>query len=377
LARHLADNVILAYLENSHSALVSQYMHAVDYVLEVDGSKRSGSGTILRLAVALAAIIGEDLHIHDIRKRRDRPGLRPQHLEAVLTAAKLCDAEVKGARVDSEELWFKPRRIVGGLVEANIGTAGSIPMLLLTILPICACAERTVQIHVTNGGTDVAHAPTVNYLKHVLLPTLSRMGLTLSLEVSKYGYYPKGMGEITLTVHPHKEMFPLRMIESGSLEEVHGISVCTFLKDRQVADRQAETATRILEAKGLKADIEVVYDESNRQQKGSSLALWALTDKECIMGADAIGEIGKPSEAVGDEAARNLLAELDSKATVDVHLADMLIPYVALAKGDSVYLTRSLTEHLETNIFLTQEILGTEFKTEKTNDLFQISSRGR
>jgi RNA 3'-terminal phosphate cyclase len=62
---------------------------------------------------------------------------------------------------------------------------------------------------------------------------------------------------------------------------------------------------------------------------------------------------------------------------VDVHLADMLIPYVALAKGDSVYLTRSLTEHLETNIFLTQEILGTEFKTEKTNDLFQISSRGR
>jgi RNA 3'-terminal phosphate cyclase (ATP) len=280
-----------------------------------------------------------------------------------LTAAKLCDAEVKGARVDSEELWFRPRRIVGGLVEANIGTAGSIPMLLLTILPICAHAERTVQIHVTNGGTDVAHAPTVNYLKHVLLPTLSRMGLTSSLEVNRYGYYPKGMGEITMT-------------ESGILEEVHGISVCTFLKDRRVADRQAETATRILEAKGLKTDIEVVYDESNRQQKGSSLALWALTDKGCIMGADAIGEIGKPSEAVGDEAARNLLAELDSKATVDVHLADMLVPYVALAKGDSVYLTRSLTEHLETNILLTQEILSTEFRIEKTNDLFQISSRG-
>ena len=344
--------------------------------MEVDGSKRSGSGTILRLAVALAGIIGEDLHIYNIRKRRDRPGLRPQHLEAVLTAAKLCDAEVKGARVDSEELWFRPRRIVGGLVEANIGTAGSIPMLLLTILPICARAERTVQIHVTNGGTDVAHAPTVNYLKHVLLPTLSRMGLSLSLEVNKYGYYPKGMGEITLTVHPHKEMFSLGMMEFGILEEVHGISVCTFLKDRRVADRQAETATRILEAKGLKTDIEVVYDESNRQQKGSSLALWALTDKGCIIGADAIGEIGKSSEAVGDEAARNLLAELDSKATVDVHLADMLVPYVALAKGDSVYLTRSLTEHLETNILLTQEILSTEFRIEKTNDLYQVSSRG-
>ena len=344
--------------------------------MEVDGSKRSGSGTVLRLAVALAAIIGEDLHIHNIRKRRDRPGLRPQHLEAVLTAAKLCDADVEGARVGSEELWFKPRRIAGGLVEANIGTAGSIPMLVLTILPICTRAERTVQIHVTNGGTDVAHAPNVNYLKHVLLPTLSRMGLISSLEVNKYGYYPKGMGEITLTVHPQKEMSGLIMTESGSLVEVHGISVCTFLKDRRVANRQAETARRILEAKGLKTDIEVVYDESNRQQKGSSLVLWALTESGCIIGADAIGELGKPSEAVGEEAASNLLAELDSKTTVDIHLADMLVPYVALAKGDSVYLTRSLTEHLETNILLTQEILGTEFRSEKINDLCKISSRG-
>lgn len=345
-------------------------------MLEVDGSKRSGSGTVLRLSVALAAIRGKDLHIYNIRKKRDRPGLRPQHLEAVLTAAKLCNAEVKGARVDSEELWFRPRRIAGGLVEANIGTAGSIPMLLLTILPICTYAEKTVQIHVTRGGTDVTHAPTVNYLKHVLLPTLIRMGLTLSLEVNKYGYYPKGMGEITLTGHPQKEISPLKMVEFGSLEKVHGISVCTFLGNARVAERQAEAARKSIESKGLKADIQVVYDESNRQQKGSSLVLWALTDKGGMLGGDAIGEIGKPSEAVGDEAAKNLLVELDSRATVDVHLADMLVPYVALAKGESVYLARSLTEHLETNIWLTQEILGTEFRIDKINDLYQISSEG-
>ena len=77
-------------------------------MIEVDGSKKSGSGTILRLAVALAAIRGEELHIYNIRKRRKNPGLRPQHLEAVNTAAKLCNAELKGAVLDAEEIWFKP-----------------------------------------------------------------------------------------------------------------------------------------------------------------------------------------------------------------------------------------------------------------------------
>ena len=74
-----------------------------------------------------------DVHIYNIRKRRSQPGLRPQHLEAVLTAAKLCNAEVNGATLSSQELWFRPNKIVGGRVEAAIGTAGSIPMLLLTI----------------------------------------------------------------------------------------------------------------------------------------------------------------------------------------------------------------------------------------------------
>ena len=107
-------------------------------MIEIDGAKKSGSGTILRLSVALSAIIGDPLHIYNIRKKRSQPGLRPQHLEAVLTAAKLCNADVKGASVGSQEIWFYPEEIKGGHIEAEIGTAGSIPMLIMTVLPICA-----------------------------------------------------------------------------------------------------------------------------------------------------------------------------------------------------------------------------------------------
>ena len=59
-------------------------------VLEIHGSQKSGSGTMLRLSVAFSAITGRPLHMWNIRAKRDNPGLRPQHLEALMTAARLC-----------------------------------------------------------------------------------------------------------------------------------------------------------------------------------------------------------------------------------------------------------------------------------------------
>jgi RNA 3'-terminal phosphate cyclase (ATP) len=345
-------------------------------VFEIDGSLKTGSGTILRLSVALAGIVNQPLHIFNIRQKRPQPGLRPQHLEAVLTAAKLCNAEVKGATLGSRELWFTPKEIKGGEIKAEIGTAGSIPMLLLTVLPLCAFAKAPVRFHVTKGGTDVRNAPTIDYLKYVLLDVLTRMGLEASLTVVKYGYYPKGMGEITLEVQPCPKLKLIRIQEFGKIEEVCGVSVCTFLADRKVAERQAKAANELLKVRGYKTDIQVVNDMSNPLQKGSSLVIWTKTDKGAVLGGDAIGELGKPSEAVGREAAENFLKEVGSKATVDVHLADMLVPYVALAEGESVYLSRVMTDHLDANIWLAQKMLGVEFSVTKVGNLCRVAKRG-
>ncbi|MEM3696277.1 MAG: RNA 3'-terminal phosphate cyclase [Candidatus Bathyarchaeia archaeon] len=345
-------------------------------MIEIDGSQKSGSGTILRLSVALAAILGEDLHIYNIRQKRPQPGLRPQHLEAVLTAAKLCDAEVKGAELNSRELWFKPKKVKGGSFEAEIGTAGSIPMLLMTILPICAFAENTVHLHVSRGGTDVSNSPTINYIRYVLLPTLKRMGVNASLIVHKYGYYPKGMGEVTITVEPCKHLKPLVLKDFGKIKTIKGVSVCTFLADRRVAERQAKASNEYLKEKGYSAEIQIINDESNPLQKGSSLVLWAETDADAILGADAIGELRKTSETVGREAAEKLYVEVSAKPTVDVHLADMLVPYVALADGGSVYFTRALSDHLETNIWLAEKILSVKFHINKVGGLYKIEKVG-
>jgi len=341
-------------------------------LIEIDGSQKSGSGTILRLSIALAGILGEPLHIYNIRQRRGQPGLRPQHLESVLVASKLCNAETKGATLGSRELWFNPKSILGGEIRAEIGTAGSISMLLLTVLPLCAYAKDAVTVQVVKGGTDVRHAPTINYLKYVLLPVLERMGLKASLTVRKYGYYPRGMGEVLLDVEPCPKLTSIRLEEFGRIEELRGVSVCTFLEDRKVAERQSKVAHDCLKDHGYEARIQVVNDKSNPLQKGSSIILWAETNKGALLGGDAIGELRKPSESVGREAAENLLKEVEAQATVDIHLADMLVPYMALAEGNSVYLTRSITDHLGTNMWLAQKILGVEFQTTKDGNLRRI-----
>jgi len=341
-------------------------------MMEIDGSQKSGSGTILRLSVALAAITKQPLHITNIRQNRPQPGLKPQHLEALLTAGKLCNAEIQGAKLGSKELWFLPQEIRGGNFEALIETAGSIPMLLLATLPICLFAEKPVSLHVAKGGTDTTHAPTINYLRFVFLPVLKQMGVDAEIRVQKYGYYPKGMGEATITVKPTHQLKPIALKSFGNLESIKGVSVCTFLADRQVAERQTKAAEDYLMQNGFRADIQVVNDQSNPLQKGSSLVLWAKTDSGVIIGADAIGELRKMSEVVGREAAQRLMTELSVKPTVDIYLADMLTLYMALAKGKSVFLARTISEHIESNIWLIGKILNVKFTIEKVKNLYKI-----
>ncbi|MCL5949306.1 MAG: RNA 3'-terminal phosphate cyclase [Candidatus Bathyarchaeota archaeon] len=341
-------------------------------MIEIDGSQKSGSGTILRLSIALAAITKQPLHITNIRQNRPQPGLKPQHLEAVLTAGKLCNAKIQGAALGSRELWFTPSEIVGGNIEALIETAGSIPMLFSAALPICLFAQNPVRVHVARGGTDTIHAPTINYLQNVLLPALKRMGVEAEISVQKYGYYPKGMGEATMIVKPNRHLKPVQLETFGKLVTIRGVSVCTYLADRQVAERQAKAAKDYLSQNGYKPEIQVVNDQSNPLQKGSSIVLWAQTDSGVIIGADAIGELRKMAEAVGKEAAQKLIAELSAQPTVDVFLADMLIPYMALAEGKSVFMTRTLSEHIESNIWLMEKILNVKFTIRTVNNLYRI-----
>src|SRR3989344_5584478 len=98
--------------------------------IEFDCRTGEAGGQVLRTAVALAALKGQPIHLLNIRAGREQPGLKQQHLAALQTISSICSAELKGAKLGSTEITFAPKQINSMQLAVNIGTAGSISLLL-------------------------------------------------------------------------------------------------------------------------------------------------------------------------------------------------------------------------------------------------------
>jgi RNA 3'-terminal phosphate cyclase (ATP) len=82
----------------------------------IDGSRGEGGGQIVRSSLALSILTGKPVRIANMRARRDKAGLRNQHLTAVKAAAEICGAELEGASLGSSNLEFRPGRVKPGKV---------------------------------------------------------------------------------------------------------------------------------------------------------------------------------------------------------------------------------------------------------------------
>jgi RNA 3'-terminal phosphate cyclase (ATP) len=326
-------------------------------MLHIDGSSFSGSGTIVRFGVPLAALTGQELRLTNIRAKRGRPGLRPQHLKAVEAVAHLCQGALEGAAVGSRELVFRPGRLPqGGSFAWDIGTAGSTTMLALALLPVAAFARRPHTFRLT-GGLFQDFAPSAFHMQHALLPLLRRMGLQADLRMLRPGYVPTGGGHIALTTEPVTgTLRPLNLLQRYGELRYWGLSLASHLQQRQVSQRMAQACQETLQGHGLQADIHLLDDDS-APQAGAALALFA-EGPHTLIGADRAGALRRSAESIGRFVAQALLQDLDSGATVDRHLADQLIIFAALAQGTSEFLIPQVTDHVHTNIWLVETILG-------------------
>jgi RNA 3'-terminal phosphate cyclase (ATP) len=322
--------------------------------IEIDGGEQSGSGTIVRTSVALAALSGRPLHLTRARARREKPGLRAQHLAAVRACAELCRGQTKGLGIGATEFTFLPGSTIrGGSYEWDIGTAGSATMLALGVLPVVCFAEAPVVARIT-GGVFQDFAPSPHHLQHVLAPLLARMGGSFALKILRAGYVPGGAGIIEIEVEPIRGgLRALELHDPGVPGEVAGVAFASHLAERRVAQRMARVCEQRLVAAGLTARIARVED-SGAAQAGASLAAWTESSTGCLFGADRAGARRRSSEAIGRFVARRLLQDLESGATTDRHVADQLVPFCALASGTTRYRAPLATEHLVTNLWLAE-----------------------
>ncbi|MEM0276916.1 MAG: RNA 3'-terminal phosphate cyclase [Pyrobaculum sp.] len=331
-------------------------------VVRIDGSYGEGGGQILRTSIALSALLGKPVEIINIRAKRANPGLQPQHLTGVKAAALLTDAEVEGAVKGSTRLFFKPKNIRCGSFDIDIGTAGSISLVVQTLAPVLLFAPCPTRIAIT-GGTDVSWSPPIDYMRFVFAKVLSLFGARVEIELIRRGHYPKGGGRAVLRVDPVKKLLPVRLEEFGWVLEIRGISHAVNLPSH-VAERQARAAAEVLAKLGYRAEISTEV-RSDGLGPGSGVVVWAYSESGSAVGGDSLGEKGKPAEVVGREAAEKLVAVLKAGATLDPHMADMAVVYMALADGRSRLSTSEETMHLKTNIYIVEQFLPVKFKVEK------------
>jgi len=332
-------------------------------MLHLDGGSHSGSGTIVRFGVALAALAGQELEITNIRAKRDQPGLRPQHLAAVKAVAELVQGSLEGGAVGSRELCFRPGPLPAGVTyHWDIGTAGSTTMLALAILPVAVFASGPCTFRLS-GGLFQDFAPSAFHFQHALLPLLRRMGLKADLHILRPGYVPTGGGSIEMEVEPVSgHLKPLRLIDPVRDLRFWGISLASRLGERKVAQRMASSCQQVLAQRRLRAEIRTL-DDDTALQAGAGLAVFA-EGPGTMIGADRAGALRRSAESIGRSVAHALLEDLDSGAAVDRHLADQLVIFAALAEGTSEFLIPTATDHVQTNGWLVETILGARTQIE-------------
>ncbi len=309
-------------------------------MIDIEGSHGEGGGQILRTSIALSSVTGEQVRIFDIRAGRSPPGLQPQHVTSIEAVAEICGGDVDGLFKGSKEIIFKPGQLVGGDFEFDVGTAGSISL-----------------------------SPPIDYLRMVHIPILAEFGGSCEIEISSRGFYPEGGGEVTAEISPAGALSRADLRSRGRVVRIDGTVFAQNLPEHVVSRMKHATLKKLLDFNEVKIESDLRKGHST----GAGIVLCAVCENT-VLGESALGAKGVRSETLGEGCAEDLLDTLKSGATVDEHMLDQVLLYMAFAEKGSTVMAEELTRHAETNIWVIEQFLGKKFSVEKIDRLVEIST---
>ena len=250
-------------------------------------------------------------------------------------------------------------------LQEDIGTAGSIPLILQVLVPAVSLMRNSLKLSII-GGTDVPWSPTSDYTKYVLTEVLSRIGINFTSEIKKRGYYPKGGGVVEAQIQPCTSLKPISLVER---ETTCAKIFCSYSHiPKEIIEKEIQIAKNVLGKNRF--DCEIVIKEENALDKGYSILIFSH-DKNSVIGSDGIYQ--KSLNGLGESVAKKFI---ESNLGVDLHLSDMLVVPLSLIKETSVYRVKEITKHLETNLFVASKITGCKYGIGKLDDGFEVRISG-
>lgn len=344
--------------------------------LKIEGSLGEGGGSILRLGAGFSVLFNQPIKIINIRANRPKPGLRLQHLKGLTMLAELTNSILSNCEVGTKEITLIPNIIPKKQIEVNVGTAGSIGLLLQPIQIACLGFNQPekIEIIINGGGTFGKWAPSLNYLKDVTYRIFNKSGFKVEIDILKHGFYPKGGAHVKCILYPPKnKLKPILLTELGRIELIEGEIICTIhLKKKNVAERIRKSAQQQLKTH-LKINSNINYKYVNSLSPGVGLYLRACSDTGAIISSGTVlGERTISSEKLGKFAANELLKYIKNDIPVDNYLSDQLIPIMGFINKPSRIKVLKLTSHTKTNLELIKLFLNRTYKIYKENNYFII-----
>ncbi len=333
--------------------------------LKIDGSFGEGGGQIVRTAITLSCITNQPIIIENIRKNRKSPGLKAQHITAIKILQKMCNAIVEGANIGSTTLKFIPKKIQNVTLSENVGTAGSISLILQVLIPVAAICKTELDLTI-KGGTDGKWSPTIDYTQYVLREVYSRMGIKFAITVIRRGYYPKGGGIVKVNVAPSKKIIPI-ILKKRVTKNTDLFCSYSKLPKKIILDKINEVKNKLIQ-RDFKVDLKILKEDA--ADSGSAILLCSI-DSHSIVGIDSLFDVqlNRFSEDVADRFVQSNLG-------VDDNLADMIVVPASMTNGINKVWIKNITKHLETNLYVTSKMTGCRYGIGKINDGFELRIEG-
>jgi RNA 3'-terminal phosphate cyclase (ATP) len=257
----------------------------------------------------------------------------------------------------SEALTFKPQhtpRADSYTFDVNdatpTGSAGSVNLVLQTVLLPLALAEGTSSLTLY-GGTTVPMSPSALYIEKVYLPTLFEMGVRAKFVHAIWGFYPGGGGQVQIEIKGGTPLRGFDFTTRGDSLRVEGLAFAAKLPSH-IPQRMTNRARSILRDEGF--DTQIAPQHVPSPGLGTGLFLCARYEFSQA-GFLSLGRKGLPSEDVAEIGCRELLEHHRTGAAVDPYMGDQLVLPFVLAEGGSTASVSRVTRHLLTNTWVAHQ----------------------